>query len=114
MTQENIFVRKGYVSEDLFKLNVVSPTLSSSSSIALNVESCDTWYGRLGHINLDTIRRMMNLNLIPKSKIDHKSKYEVCVQAKQTHKPFKPVECETELLELIHSDVVVQIGYLLE
>ena len=85
ITQGDIFVGKGYVSEDLFKSNVVSPAISSSSSIALNVESCDTWHGRLDHINLDTIRRMMNLNLIPNPRLITNS------NVKFVFKPNKPI-----------------------
>ncbi|CAL8089132.1 unnamed protein product [Prunus armeniaca] len=47
----------------------------------------------------------MDLKLIPKSNVDLKHKCEVCVQAKQTRNSFKPVERNTQILELIHSDV---------
>ncbi|CAL9010577.1 unnamed protein product [Prunus brigantina] len=47
----------------------------------------------------------MDLELIPKSNIDLKRKCEVCVQAKQTRNSLKPVERNTQILELIHSDV---------
>ncbi|CAL2271844.1 unnamed protein product [Prunus armeniaca] len=47
----------------------------------------------------------MDLELIPKSNVDLEHKCEVCVQAKQTGNSFKPVERNTQILELIHSDV---------
>ena len=47
----------------------------------------------------------MDLNYIPKYKLDFKHKCEVCVQAKQTRKPHKSVERNAQLLERIHSDV---------
>ena len=76
--------RKRFVFGGLFKLNVCEHSilpfnksyLYSSSLVVLNVESCETWYGRLGHVNFGTIRRLMNFNfilnpdLIPKSNID--------------------------------------------
>jgi len=48
-------------------------TSCSSSFIITNVESCDMWHAILGHIKLNSIRRMMSLNLIPKSSIDLKN-----------------------------------------
>ena len=71
----------------------------------LNVESCNIWHGRLEHVNYEKLKKMMNLNIIPKSSVDLKHKCEVCVQAKFSRKPFKPVKRNTQLLELIHSDV---------
>ena len=47
----------------------------------------------------------MDLKLIPKANIDFKHKYEICVQAKQPRKPYKPMVRNTKLLELIHSEV---------
>ena len=48
---------------------------------------------------------MMDLDLVPKSAINVKQKCEVCVQAKQTRKSFKSVERNTQLLDLVHSDI---------
>lgn len=47
---------------------------------------------------------MINLVLIPKFKINAKTKCEVCVEAKHLRKSFKLFERETKLLELIHND----------
>ena len=47
----------------------------------------------------------MNLDLIPKTQVNFKRKCEICVQAKQTRKAYKSVERNSQLLELIHSDV---------
>jgi len=69
----------------------------------LNVLICDV---RLGHLNLNSIKRMMSLNLIPKISIDLKQKCERCIQAKQPRKVFITcIEREANLLELVHSDV---------
>ena len=49
---------------------------------------------------------MFHLNFIPKFKINHKFKYEICAQSKQTRKPFKSISHQdTQLLELIHTNV---------
>ena len=104
ITKNNLFIGKGYVCDGLFKLNVQLEVREVSPNV-FNVESCNVWHGRLGHISLKKIKRMMDLNFIPKSKLDFKHKCEVCVQAKQTRKPHKSVERNTQLLELVHSDV---------
>ncbi|CAL2246164.1 unnamed protein product [Prunus armeniaca] len=63
------------------------------------------YHGWLGHVSLSKIKRLMDLKQIPKSNVDLKHKCEVCVQAKQTRNSFKPVERNTLILELIHSDM---------
>ncbi|KAI5333799.1 hypothetical protein L3X38_023931 [Prunus dulcis] len=104
ITRNDIFIGKGYVCDGLFKINVVFEDNKISPQV-FNVESCNVWHGRLGHVSLSKIKTLMDLELIPKSNIDLKHKCEVCVQAKQTRNSFKPVERNTQILELIHSDV---------
>ena len=62
-------------------------------------------YGRLGHVNYDTLRKLINLDHIPSCQIDSKHKCEICVEAKLTRTSFQTIERNTEPLELIHSDV---------
>ena len=69
------------------------------------LESSNLWHGRLGHVNFDTLRRLINLDHIPAFEIDSKHKCETCVEAKQTRSSFQTIERNTEPLELIHSDV---------
>ena len=47
----------------------------------------------------------MHLDLIPKSHVNVNDRCQVCVEAKQPRKPFKYVEKNIVLLELIHSDM---------
>lgn len=102
ITKNNVFIGKGFISEGLFKLYVSSKVIHPK---VFNMESSNVWHGRLGHINLMKIKKMMDLDLVPKSALNLKHKCEICVQAKQPKKPFKSVERNTQLLELIHSDV---------
>ena len=90
--------------DGLFKLNVCTP-LSSEQSLILNVESSSTWHARLGHVNYNLIKRLMRLNLIRKIDIKHKERCEICVEAKLPKQPFKSVDRDSDILELIHSDV---------
>ena len=93
----------------MFKLSLMSLSInkiSNISSFVANVECSNMWHARLGHVNLNSIKRMMSLNLIPKASIDLKQKCETCIQAKQPRKSFTTcIERETNLFELVHSDV---------
>jgi len=53
--------------------------ISNISSFVVNVKCFDMWHARLGHVNLNSIRRMMSLNLIPKASIDLKQKCETII-----------------------------------
>ncbi|KAL0537600.1 hypothetical protein IC582_026583 [Cucumis melo] len=106
LTKNGKFVGKGYLSNGLFVLNTVSMN-SNASSLAYIVESADLWHCRLGHVNFASIRKLKDLRLIDTSKSHEYGKCPVCVESKFFKKPFKPVESRsTDLLELIHSDLV--------
>jgi len=110
ITKYSAFVAKGYICDGLFKLSLIlfsSNQISSSFSLTIiNIESCDMGHARLGHENLNSITRMMSLNLIPKSSIYLKKKCKICVQSKQKRKPFYAcMKKETNFLQLIHNDV---------
>lgn len=108
-TKGEMFVEKGYLNDGLFKLSVmtVAPKHSNNnitSSIYL-LESSNVWHGRLGHVNFDTMYRLVNLELLPKLDFNANHKCPTCIEAKSTKIPFKSIERSTEPLELIHSDV---------
>ncbi|XP_039141238.1 uncharacterized protein LOC120278531 [Dioscorea cayenensis subsp. rotundata] len=103
LTKNGEFVGKGYLNEGLFVLNIANGNSSSSAYI---VESVNLWHGRLGHVNIASIKRLKNLNLIPAVNVNEFSKCSVCVEAKFAKKPFKSVENRnSKLLELIHTDL---------
>ena len=109
LTKSGMYVGKGYMSDGLFKLNVMTvvPKLAineNNTSFAYILES-NLWHGRLRHVNFNVLRRLIGLDYIPKFKIDPNHKYEICVEVKLTKVPFKSVERKTEPLELIHTDV---------
>ena len=107
LTKNGLFVGKGYECGGMFKLNVmtVKPNINKASSSAYLIESSTLWHGRLGHVNYDSIRRLINLNLIPDFQIDTKHKCQTCVEAKLTRSSFQTIERNTEPLDLIHSDI---------
>ena len=59
----------------------------------------------MGHVNFNSIKKMINLNLIFKTSFDSSSKFEICVQDKHVRTPFHSITRNSEPLELIHSDM---------
>ena len=79
--------------------------MNKASSSAYILESSNLWHGRLGHVNYDTLLKLINLNHIPTFQIDAKHKCETCVEEKLTWSSFQSIERHTEPLDLIHSDI---------
>ena len=75
------------MSGGMWKLNVmtiIKSEMNKASSSAYILESSNLWHGRLGHVNYDTLRKLINLSHIPTFEIDAKHKCEICVEAKLT------------------------------
>ncbi|BBN69916.1 transposable element gene [Prunus dulcis] len=85
LTKNGMYVGKGYLNNGLFKMNLKTIALSMNNKNTVSstyiLESPNVWHGRLGHVNYDTIRRLVNMDLLPKFNID------------------------TKPLDLIHSDI---------
>ena len=80
ISKSNVLFEKDFVCDGLFRLNAINSSDNRISiSVALNIESCDIWHGRLGYVNFDSIKKMINLNLNPKSSFNSTSKCEICV-----------------------------------
>jgi len=74
-------------------------------SSAYIVDSYNIWHARLGHVNSSYIIKLQRLRLI--NMHDKQSrKCDVCVESKFTKKVCHSVERQTELLGLIHIDLV--------
>ncbi|KAJ0492733.1 putative RNA-directed DNA polymerase [Helianthus annuus] len=107
LTKNGMYVSKGYALNGMFKLNVIVVNAMNENVISSTylIESSNLWHGRLGHVNYNSIRRLIKLDCIPTFDIDSTNKCETCVEAKQTKSSFKKVERITEPLEMIHTDV---------
>ena len=108
LTKRGLFVGKGYAQNGMFKLNVMAVKKNmneNASTSAYLIESSNVWHGRLGHVNFNSMRRLIKLDSIPSFAIDSNLKCETCVEAKQTRSSFKSIERNTEPLDLIHTDV---------
>ena len=67
-----MYVGNGYVSDGLFKLNVMTIINKNNQSSVYLLESSNLCHGRLGHVNYDTLYRLINLDHIPSFQIDSK------------------------------------------
>ena len=111
LTKNRMYVGKGYMSNGLFKMNVMTvvPPIKNinkrNTSSAYMLESSNVWHGRLGHVNYDTLRRLINMECFPKFQIYPNHKCEICVESKLTRTSFQSIERSSEPLELIHSDI---------
>src|SRR3954464_12252366 len=110
ISKRDVYVGRGYEKDGVFKLNVmaIKPAVMNNnhaSTSAYMIELSDMWHGRLGHVNYNSLHRLVNMNHIPNFQIDPKHKCEICVEAKLTRSSFQRVERNTEPLDLVHSDI---------
>ena len=92
----------------MWKLNVmtlIKSNMNKASTFTYMLELSNPWHGRLGHVNYDTLCRLINLNHIPTFQIDANHKCETYVEAKLNWSYFQSVKRHTEPLDLIHSDI---------
>lgn len=105
----DLYVGKGYCTNGMFMLSV---EMNKVNSCAYIVDSCSLWHARLAHLNIKSLRYMHKNNYINLSDNDFSKNCEICVQAKITKKSFPKNERNTQLLELIHSDICELNGVL--
>ncbi|GJV28930.1 retrovirus-related pol polyprotein from transposon TNT 1-94, partial [Tanacetum coccineum] len=107
LSKNQMYVGKGYAMNGMFKLNVmvVKNEINKMNSSAYLIESSNVWHARLGHVNFNSMRRLIKFNSIPNCHIDSKYKCETCVEAKLTRTSFKSVKRKTEPLDMIHTDI---------
>ena len=92
ISKNEMFIGKGYLNECLFKFNVmVVDSINKTSSSIYFLELSDLWHARLGHVNYKTLRKLVNLEVLPIFKCD-KSQYETCVESNFVKHPYKSVD----------------------
>ena len=63
LSKSGMYVGKGYVNDGIWKLNVmtiIKSSMNKESTSTYMLESSNLWHGRLGHVNYDTLRRLIN------------------------------------------------------
>ena len=101
LSKSDMYIGKCYVSNGMWKLNamtIIKSNLNEASTSMYMLELSNLWHGRLGHVNYDTLRILINLNHIPTFQIDVKHKCETCVEAKLTKSFFKVLKGTLNLL----------------
>ena len=71
----------------------------------MNIESYHIWHEILGHVNFNSIKKIIKLNLIPKFSFDSFSRSEIHVQGKNIERSCASITRTFEPLKLIHSYV---------
>lgn len=88
LSNNGVYVGKVFVSDGLFKIHgmtIVPKDIDNKTESCINIaESSNIWHVRLGHVNFDTLHKLINLDFIPKFTINSSYKCEICVEAKMT------------------------------
>ncbi|KAH9670700.1 hypothetical protein KPL70_017080 [Citrus sinensis] len=107
ISKNGLFVGKGYSCDGMYKLSINNNNIN----LAYIVESCDVWHARLAHLNFRSLKYMSKHGLINCNDVK-RHKCEICIQAKLTKKPFPKTERNTQILDLIHTDICEYNGIL--
>ncbi|GJX26750.1 pol polyprotein [Tanacetum coccineum] len=107
LSKNQMYVGKSYAMNGMFNLKVmvVNNEINKMNSSAYLIESSNVWHARLGHVNFNSMRRLIKFISIPNCHIDSKYECETYVKAKLTTTSFKSDKRKTEPLDMIHTDI---------
>jgi len=74
ITKDGVFVRKGYATDDMFKLNI----MNKISSSAYMLYDFNIWHAQLCHVNKRIISNMSGHSLIHKLSSNEFEKCQYC------------------------------------
>lgn len=94
-SKSGMYVGKGYKCNGFFKLNVMTIVNKNNATSIYLLESTDLWHGRLGHVNYDSIWKLVNMEHNLACRINYKHKCKVCAEAKLTRNSFQTIERNT-------------------
>ena len=77
----------------------------TSSSATYIIDSYGIWHSKLKHVNFSYIKKMVELNLIPKLSLENHGKCEAFIESKTIKKSCKFVQRESKQLSLLHNDL---------
>ena len=78
LSKFGMYVGNGYVSDEFFKLNVMTIINKNNQSSVYLLESSNLWHDRLEHVNYDILCRLINLDHIPSFQIDSNINVNLC------------------------------------
>ncbi|GJX15702.1 zinc finger, CCHC-type containing protein [Tanacetum coccineum] len=104
LSKHGVFIGFGYLSNHMFMLNIVNDNIGSAFMSTSKLNDSILWHARLGHVHFKRMQDMSKDGLIPAFDLDTE-KCKTCMLTKITKKPFQNVKRETEVLELIRSDL---------
>ena len=104
ISKNGICVGKGYTDDGMFKLNLDG--INEINDIAVyHVDSSTLWHARLAHLGFSSLQYMQKHGYLSIKDDIKKDKCEIFAQAKIIRKPFSKVERNTQLLDLVHSNI---------
>ncbi|GJY18442.1 zinc finger, CCHC-type containing protein [Tanacetum coccineum] len=109
LSRHGLFVGFGYVCNGMIRLNLNYRLFNAfacmiTSSHSNSLSKSELWHARLGHVHYKRMRDMSKMSLIPAFDMTHES-CKTCMLTKITRQPFKGVNRESKVLDLIHSDL---------
>nr|GEW90427.1 zinc finger, CCHC-type [Tanacetum cinerariifolium] len=109
LSRHGSFVGFGYVCNGIIRLNQNYPLFNASacmitSSHSNSLSKSELWHARLGHVHYKRMRDMSKTSLIPTFDMTHES-CKTYMLTNITRQPFKGVNREIKVLDLIHSDL---------
>ena len=108
LSKNGLYIGKGYSCDGMFKLSINNNNTHVSVYM---VDSLSLWHDRLAHVSFRSLKFMAKHGLISYKDEDTKT-CEICIQAKMSKRPFPKVERNSELLDLVHSDICELNGIL--
>ncbi|GKE37757.1 zinc finger, CCHC-type containing protein, partial [Tanacetum coccineum] len=109
LSRHGSFVGFGYVCNGMIRLNLNYPSFNAfacmiTSSHNNSLSKSELWHARLGHVHYKRMWDISKMSFMPTFDMTYES-YKTCMLTKITRQPFKGVNRESKVLDLIHSDL---------
>ncbi|GKB58576.1 zinc finger, CCHC-type containing protein [Tanacetum coccineum] len=101
---KSAFMSTFKLNDSITWLNIGNDNITSAFMSTSKLNDLILWHARLGHVHFKRMQDMSKDGLILAFDMDTE-KCKTCMLNKITKKPFQNVKHETEVLELIHSDL---------
>lgn len=100
LSKQGVLVGHGYSYNWMICMNLIKDNF-----VYVIESSISMCHSKLGHVNVNSIKNMVNLGLISEYNFTDIDKCQICIQSKIVFKSHKAVEGSTNILDLIHMDV---------